>query len=253
MTQILDTQKQLRTLKLSGISDTLELRLIEAQSNQLSYTQFLTMLLDDEMEIRRERKLRRLIQQAQINAGHTLESFDFHFNPNINAGYIKQLATCDFMNKGENIFLLGPTGTGKTHLTQSLCHQACRKYLSVAYYKFYQLFNDLKITALNNKQERLLDRLCKIELLAIDDFAFRKIDQQEAEYLYTIVDSRYRIKSIIINSNRDISDWMSIFPDPIIANAILDRLAQNAHQITIKGESYRKKMAPKKKKVEYKK
>jgi DNA replication protein DnaC len=250
MTQIADTQKQLRALKLSGIAATLELRLIEAQSNQLSYPQFLTLLLDDEMEIRRERKLQRLLQQAQIGAENTLESFDFHFNPSLNVSYIKQLATCDFMGKGENIFFVGPTGTGKTHLTQSLCHQACRKYLSVAYYKFYQLFNDLKMAELNNNHQRILNKLCKVDLLAIDDFAFRKINQREAEYLYAIVDSRYRIKSIIINSNRDISDWMGIFPDPIIANAILDRLAQNAHQITIKGESYRKKMAPKKKKLE---
>lgn len=154
------------------------------------------------------------------------------------------------MNKGENIFFLGPTGTGKTHLTQSLCHQACRRYLSVEYYKFYQLFNEFKLAELNNKAQRLLNRLCKVDLLAIDDFAFRKINALEAEYLYTIVDSRYRIKSIIINSNRDISDWISIFPDPIIANAILDRIAQNAHQVTITGESYRKKMAPKKKNVE---
>lgn len=250
MAQIADTQKQLRALKLSGIAATLELRLIEAQGNQLSYPQFLTLLLDDEMEIRRERKLQRLIQQAHIGAENTLESFDFHFNPNLNASYIKQLATCDFMDKGENIFFVGPTGTGKTHLTQSLCHQACRKYLSVAYYKFYQLFNDLNMAELNNNHQRILDKLSKVDLLAIDDFAFRKINQREAEYLYAIVDRRYRIKSIIINSNRDISDWMGIFPDPIIANAILDRLAQNAHQITIKGESYRKKMAPKKKKLE---
>lgn len=250
MTQIADLQKQLRALKLSGISDTLELRLIEAQGNQLSHTQFLTMLLDDEMQLRMQRKLHRLIKQANIGNDNTLETFDFHFNPAINPTQIKTLATCDFMKKGENVFFLGPTGTGKTHLTKSLCHAACRKYLSVAYYKFYQLFNDLAMAQLNNKHDRLLNKLCKVDLFAIDDFAFRKISSPEAEYLYAIVDSRYRRSSIILNSNRDISDWIGIFPDPIIANAILDRLAQNAHQITIKGESYRKKMAPKKKKVE---
>ena len=252
MTPIVDLQKQLKSLKLSGISQVLELRLLEAQGNQLSHAQFLSLLLDDEVELRRERKLHRLIRQAQIGTDHTLESFDFHFNPAINAARIKALATGEFIRKGENVFFLGPTGTGKTHLTRALCHQACRGYLTVAYYKFYQLFNDLEMARLNNRHERLLRRLCKVDLLAIDDFAFRKLDAREAEYLYAIVDSRYRVRSMIINSNRDISDWMGIFPDPIIANAIMDRLAQNAHQITITGESYRKKLAPGKKTIEAK-
>ena len=252
MTQIADLKEQLKRLKLSGIKDTLDIRLQEATGNQLSHLDFLSILLDDEIELRLERKLIRLIKQAAIGNDATLESFDFQFNPVINARQIKAFASCDFMRKGENIFFVGPTGTGKTHLTKSLCHAACRRYMTVHYVKFYQLFNDLKMAELNNRHHRLLKRLCRVDLLAIDDFAFRKINQQEAEYLYAIVDSRYRRQSIILNSNRDIADWTGIFPDPIIANAIMDRLAQNAHQITITGQSYRKKMAPKKKKVETK-
>ena len=88
---------------------------------------------------------------------------------------------------------------------------------------------------------RLLYQLNKLDLLAIDDFAFRDISKQDAQIFYALVDQRYKRKSMILNSNRDISDWINIFPDPIIANAILDRLAHNAHQIVLKGESYRKK------------
>ena len=236
---------QLKRLKLSGMLENIDLRILESEQNQLSYSEFLSMLVTDETEKRDMAKLARLIKQAELGSEKTLESFDLSFNPSINAAYIRELATCKFIEKGENIFLLGPTGTGKTHLAKAICHMACRKYLTVAFFPFYQFFNELKKAILNNQQQKFINRLIKVDLLAIDDFAFKKIDQQSAEFLYAIVDSRYTVKSIILTSNRAMTDWGSIFPDPIVANTILDRLAHNAHQIVIKGESYRKKFKPK--------
>ena len=113
---------QLKSLKLSGMIDTLDLRVMEAQQNQLAYTEFLTADLLDEIEIRNMNKVNRLIQNAHIGPDKTLENFDFSFNYSINAAYIRELATCRFIEKGENIFFLGPTGTGKTHLTKAICH-----------------------------------------------------------------------------------------------------------------------------------
>lgn len=236
---------QLKRLKLSGMLDTIELRMLESQQNQLSYSEFLSMLVLDEIEKRNMAKLQRLITQAHLGAEKTLESFDLTFNPSINAAYIRELANCQFIDKGENILLLGPTGTGKTHLAKAICHAACRKYLTVAFFSCYQFFNELHKAALTNQHDHLLKKLMKVDLLAIDDFAFKKIDQQSAESLYAIVDTRYGVKSMILTSNRAMTDWTSIFPDPVMANAILDRLAHNAHQIVIKGESYRKKFKPK--------
>lgn len=234
--------QQLKTLKLSGILENLDLRLLEAQQNGLSFSEFLTMLLNDETEKRNMSKLKRLISNAKLGCEKTLESFDFSFNPSINAAYIRELATCRFLERGENIFFIGPTGTGKTHLAKAICHMACRKYLTAQFYSFYQLFNELYKADLNNQTNQFMKNLLKMDLLVIDDFGFKKIDQQAAEYFYTVVDSRYRIKSIILTSNRALTDWGNIFPDPVMANAILDRLAHNAHQIIIKGESYRKKL-----------
>lgn len=236
---------QLKRLKLSGMLQHIDLRIMESQQNQLSYSEFLSMLITDEIEKRNMAKLARLIKQANMGAEKTLESFDMSFNPSINAAYIRELATCQFIEKGENIFFLGPTGTGKSHLAKAICHMACRKYLSVAFFPFYQFFNDFNKAILNNQQNKFMKKLSKVDLLAIDDFAFKKIDQKAAEFLYAIVDTRYTVKSIILTSNRAMADWAAIFPDPIMANAILDRLAHNAHQITIKGESYRKKFKPK--------
>jgi len=238
-------KQQLTTLKLSGLLENLDLRLLEAQQNQLTYSEFLSMIFSDEMETRNMRKLSRLLQNAGLGTEKTIETFDFSFNASVNAAYIRELATCRFIEKGEGIFFIGPTGTGKTHLAKAICHQACRKHFTTAFYSFHQFFNELSKAELKNKLSQLIKKLIKIDLLVIDDFGFKKIYQQSAEYLYAIVDARYAVKSIILTSNRAITDWSAIFPDPLMANAILDRLAHHSHQIVIKGESYRKKFIPK--------
>lgn len=247
MEHITDIKNQLSRLKMSGMLDTIDIRLQEAQENELSYSELLTLLLNDEIEKRQERRLKTLIRKAGTGNQHTLENFDFRFNPTINAAQIKELATCRFVSKGENVFLIGPTGTGKTHLTKAICHHACRINLNVLYYRFYELFNMLKEADIKNKLPRIMKQINKAAILAIDDFAFKKIDQISAEFLYAIVDSRYRQGSLIITSNRSIGDWPGVFPDPVMANAIMDRIAHSAHQIIIKGESYRKKFKPQEK------
>ena len=244
---------QLKSLKLSGMADTLDLRLMEAQNNSLSFSEFLSMVITDKLQTRSNRKLQRLLSHAHADPSKTLETFDFSFNPSINATVIRELSTCRFIEKGENIFFLGPTGTGKTHLAKAMAHMACRKHLNVEYFNFQELFRLLSQADLVNSLDKKLRPLIRTDLLILDDFAFKKLDQQSAEYLYAIVDARYPLKSTILTSNRAITDWHAIFPDPVMANALMDRLAHNAHQISIKGESYRKKLSPKSQNVDSKK
>lgn len=234
--------QQLRILKLPGIRENLQKRIMEAEANSLSYGEFLSMLLTDEFDMRTSRKIARMLQRAALGKEMTLETFDFSFNPTINAKQIKNLASCRFIERAEGVFFLGPTGTGKTHLAKALAHQACRMMFSVGYYSFHQLFSELAAADLQNRLHIFLKRLLKTDLLVIDDFAFKTIDQQSAERFYALVDGRFRSKSIILTSNRPMTDWQKLFPDPIIANAILDRLAHTSHQIVIKGQSYRKKL-----------
>jgi DNA replication protein DnaC len=245
MSNLAQLKSQLKALKLSGTLDTIEMRIMESASNQLSFTELLTMILSDELQERQNRKLQRLITKARLESGKTLESFDFTFNPSIKATQIRELSTCRFIDKGENIFLVGPTGTGKTHLAKSIGHMACRQFLSVGYYNFHELFLNMTKADMSGKLDKFLIQVSKNNLLIIDDFAFKKLDQKQSEYLYAVVDSRYGSGSMILTSNRSMSDWAGIFPDQIMANALLDRLCHNAHQIIIKGESYRKKKSPK--------
>ncbi len=234
--------QQLRTLKLPGIREHLDARLIEAESNNLSYNEFLSMLLTDELDLRTSRRIERLLYRAHLGLEMTLETFDLNFNPSINGKLIRNLASCRFIERGEGVFFLGPTGTGKTHLAKALAHKACRMMFSVAFYSFRELFSELATADLQNKLSQLLKRLVMVDLLVIDDFGFKTIDQLSAERLYAIVDGRFRAKSIILTSNRAMADWPGLFPDPVVANAILDRIAHTSHQIVIKGQSYRKKL-----------
>jgi DNA replication protein DnaC len=233
---------QLRVLKLPGIREHLEARILEAKSNDLAYEEFLSMLLSDELEQRTTRRINRLLKRASLGAETTVETFDFAFNNSISSKIIKSLASCRFIERAEGVFFIGPTGTGKTHLAKALAHAACRFMFSVGYYSFHQLFAELAAADLQNKLHFLMKRLLRVDLLVIDDFGFKTMDQASAERFYAIVDGRFRQRSIILTSNRAMADWPALFPDPIMANAILDRLAHTSHQIVIKGQSYRKKL-----------
>lgn len=237
-----ELRQQLTKLKLSGVLESLEARLLECQQNQIDYKTFLKMVLQDEIERRKKRKIQRLIKKAKFGTIKVLEDFDMSLSTGLNPTQVRQLATCDYIHRAEGVILTGPPGTGKTHLAKALGHEACRRTLKTRFFSFNGLFQALARAELREKLDRMKKRLIKADLLIIDDFAFRKIDQQQSELLYEIIDGRYGARSTILTSNRAMGDWMGIFPDPVIAGAILDRLTHQAHQIQLKGESVRKKL-----------
>src|SRR5207302_6035943 len=160
---------QLRALKLPAIRERLEARIMEAESNDLSYSEFLSMLLTDELDARTSRRINRLLRRAHLGSETTLETFDLNFNQSVSAKLIRGLASCRFLERGEGIFFIGPTGTGKTHLAKAIAHTACRMMFTVSYYTFSGLLAELARADLQNKLHVAMKRLLTVDLLLIDD------------------------------------------------------------------------------------
>jgi DNA replication protein DnaC len=235
---------QLKALKLGKMLDTLEVRLGQAQQGQLGYLEFLQLLLQDEIERRRALSLKLRLQRASFEEPKTLEAFDFACLPGLNAAAVRDLATGLFIEKREHVLLYGPAGVGKTHLAQAIGHQACRVGRSVLFVKAAKLFRTLHASRADNSWEAEIRRFLAPDLLIIDDFGLKPMSMLQAEDFYEIVAERHLRGSIVVTSNRPPADWLPLFPDPVMANSALDRLAHSAHHVVMKGESYRKRRRP---------
>lgn len=232
--------ENLKTLRLSGLVETLELRLSEAQKQQLGYVDFLTLLIQDELGRRSQAKFERQMRKACFPQIKTLEEFDFSFNPSIERRRIYDLATCRFLEKKENLCLCGPVGVGKSHLALALGHEAVRRGFEVRYLTVGRLFGSLEAARADLSRERLLKHYLRNDCLIIDDFGLKTLTENQADDFYEIVYERYLKSSLILTSNRTVEEWMGLFPDPLQANSLMDRLCHNAHQLCWEGESYRK-------------
>jgi len=232
---------KLRQLKLTGILQTLPVRIKQAEDSKAGYEEFLMMLLEDENERRHSGRLLRRLKQAGFEEEKTLEGFDFGFNPQIPVKRIKQIANCAYIEKRENIFLLGPVGVGKTHIAQALGHIACRMGHDVLFTKAANMFRYLHGGRADQSWERRIKQYTSVDLLILDDFGLKPLTQFQSDDFYEIINERYMKKSTIFTGNRTIEDWHNLFSDPIIANSAMDRIAHNAHQIIMTGESYRNK------------
>ena len=239
-------ENKMRMIKLSGMVETLDMRLSEAQREGLNFTQFLEILLEDEVQHRANKKLASRIIRAHFEEEKSLEGFDFNFNPKLPAQYIRELATCQFIERKESVILCGPVGVGKTHLSQALGHQACRAGYNVLFIKANRLLSDLGGGRADDSWEKRLQYYLKPNLLILDDFAMKEFTKMQAEDLYELIDRRYHSSSLIVTANRIPKDWYPLFPNPVIAESALDRLVSCAHVITLTGKSYRALLRPNK-------
>jgi DNA replication protein DnaC len=238
-------QTQLKTLRLGGLLESLDLRLLEAQKASLGYLEFLQLLFQDELERREAKKTHLRLRKACFEQEKTLEGFDFSWTPKLNPKRVRDLFTGLFLEKAEHILLYGPAGVGKTHLAQALGHLACRKGYDVLFIKAIKLFRNLLAARADHSWEKRMKRYLSPDLLIIDDFGLTPLTLPQAEDFYEIVAERHLKSSIVMTSNRPPQDWIPLFPDPVMANSALDRLAHHAHHFILEGESYRKKLTPK--------
>ncbi|MBI4708276.1 MAG: ATP-binding protein [Candidatus Omnitrophica bacterium] len=243
-------ENKLKQLRLVGMLETLPVRLSQAEENRSGYLDFLMTLVEDEYERRQSRQLLKRLKGAGFEEEKTLEGFNFSFNPEIPVQKVKQLANCAYLERRENIFLLGPVGVGKTHIAQALGHTACRMGYEVLFCKAVKMFRDLNGGRADNSFENKIKRYTSVELLIIDDFGLKPLTSIHADDFHEVVTERYLKHSTIFTSNRTIEEWQVLFPDPIIANSIMDRIAHNGHQIIMTGESYRTKGKTNLKKVD---
>jgi DNA replication protein DnaC len=244
MTDKHQIENKLRVLKLSGMIETLDARLEQAQKDGVNFTQFLEMLLEDEVQHRANKRLATRIIRARFEEEKSLEGFDFTFNPKLPVQYIRELATCQFIERKESVILCGPVGVGKTHLAQALGHQACRAGYDVLFMKSSRLLADLGGGRADETWEKRLQHYLKPSVLILDDFAMKEFTKTQAEDVYELIDRRHRNSSLIVTANRAPKDWYPLFPNPVIAESTLDRLISGAHMITLTGKSYRSMLRP---------
>jgi DNA replication protein DnaC len=212
MTDKHQVDNKLRMLKLGGMIETLEMRLDQAQKDGVNFTQFLELLLEDEVQHRANKRLATRIIRAHFEEEKSLEGFDFNFNPKLPSQYIRELATCQFIERKESVILCGPVGVGKTHLAQALGHQACRSGYNVLFMKASRLLADLGGGRADETWEKRLQHYLKPDLMILDDFAMKEFTKTQAEDIYELIDRRHRNSSLIVTANRAPKDCIPSSP-----------------------------------------
>jgi DNA replication protein DnaC len=232
---------KLRQLRLSGMLETLDLRAAQAVERQLGPTEFLALLLDDELERRNQTRLALRLAQSGCDAQKTLAHFDFAAAPGVNRILIQDLSTCTFITRHENILLCGPSGVGKSHVANGLGIEALKRDFRVLSYSLHHLLKSLHATQASGGHTRLLSKILNTDLLILDDFGLHSLTSQASQDLYEIISERYERASIIITSNRAFEEWAEVFNNDLLASAALDRLTHHTHTIIVRGSSYRQR------------
>lgn len=230
---------QLRQLRMSGVMETLDTRNRQAIADKWTYIEFLSRLLEDEIDRRAQKQLLLRLRRSALNTSKTLEGFDFDFNPNINRQHVMQLASCEFIRERRNLLICGPTGVGKTHLAQALGQEAARQNFDVLSINVQKMLANLNGGRADGSWERRLNTYLRPDLLILDDFGLKPIQPPGPEDLYDVINERYERKSILLTSNRTPSEWTDLFLDPLLASAGLDRLLDRAEVLIIRGASFR--------------
>ena len=238
----------LKSLRLSGIMETLEVRNKEAIERKISYIEFLTLLVQDEIERRNQARLATRLRRASFDPTKTLETFDFSFNPTINKKEIYDLATCHFIEKKEHVWFLGQSGVGKTHLAHALSNEACRREIDVILTTVDKMLSDINGGRADGTISRRIRKYTQPPLLVLDEFALKQFNGSGAEDFYDIISGRCEKGSTVITSNRSEEEWPQVFGDALLASATLDRLSFRVHRIEITGPSYRSKRNQRRKK-----
>lgn len=233
-------RNMLRRLRLSGLTETLEVRLHEASGNRMSHLEFLELILQDELLVRDERKIGRRVKAASFRDQKSLEDFDWSFNSMIQRKQMYELATGRFVKERRDVLFCSAPGSGKSHLIQAIGYQLIKLGYVVLYRSIFDVVRDFLHDEAMDGHERVMNRYLKPDLLIIDDFGMKQLPKRSGEFLFEVVMRRYETRSTMMTSNRPLEDWGKLLGDVPTATAILDRFLHHAEIITIEdARSYR--------------
>jgi DNA replication protein DnaC len=236
----------LRSLKLTGMLETLDARLAEARAGTLGHIEFLQVLCEDELARREAGAVARRLRAAHLPSAATLESFDFSYNPKMPAAQIRDLARLEFVAAGEGLCIYGPVGVGKTHVAVALAHQACRRGYDAMFLSASRMLADLAGGHADRSFGSRLKRLAKPAVLVVDDFAMRDFSLAQADDFYELVCERVGKpgRALVLTSNRSPADWYPLFPNAVVGESVLDRVINTSHHLLMDGKSYRPNRRP---------
>lgn len=235
------TMEKLYTMRLAAMAAAWQQQHGDARAAELGFDDRFTLLVEAEHLARDNRRLTRLLKQAQLRIpGACVEDVEASGPRGLDKAMLRQLATCSWIREHLNVLISGATGVGKSYLACALGHMACRQGLRVAYRRVPRLFDELSLAKAEGSYARTLAKLAKHELLILDDLGIGQVTEAQRHDLLEVLDDRYGHASTLVTSQLPTAQWHAWLGDPTLADAILDRLVHNAHKLTLKGPSRRK-------------
>jgi DNA replication protein DnaC len=231
----------LDALKLYTMKNNLSLYIDMINKEEKSAVDALYELTEKERRFKEDRAISTMIKTAGFPFSKTIEDYDFDFQPSVRRKEIEDYRSLRFLENNENLLFIGSSGVGKTHLATAIGIEAAKNRYSVYFISCQELMNQLKKAESENRLEQRLKAFSRHKLLIIDEIGYVNLDKESANLFFQLVSMRYETKSTIITTNKNLSKWSDIFCDPVIANAILDRLLHHSHIVNIVGPSYRVK------------
>jgi DNA replication protein DnaC len=240
------TLDKMNAMKLSGMTEAFQQQLGGGEYARLSFEERLGLLVDNEWTAREQRKLGRRLRKAKLRYPASLEDVDFKHPRTLDRQQVLSLGNCGFIQNRHNLLITGPTGIGKSYLTCAFVERACRRGYNAAYLRLPRLLQQLAVARGDGSYARILERLARLDLLAIDDWLLAPLRDPERRDLVEVIEDRSERSSTLIASQLSAKDWHAGIGDPNLADAICDRLLHNAHRLDLKGPTMRRtKTAPK--------